>query len=128
MLIPSECHMTLYETVDCVVNPLPLKDLPIVGQSDKKAEAIMHGDEGIAGEDGLKELDPHPSEHDGIHTLVTSWNKLRVTFRRKLYLSCLSSLTTSFLLSSEDNGHFPLSKSRQPMATLMAIPTIFANH
>jgi hypothetical protein len=29
--------MTLYETVDCVVDPLPLKDLPIVGLSNKKA-------------------------------------------------------------------------------------------
>jgi hypothetical protein len=31
MAILSECHLTLYETVDCVVDPLPLKDLPIVG-------------------------------------------------------------------------------------------------
>jgi hypothetical protein len=66
MMIPSECHLTLYDTVDCIVNPLPLKDLPIVGQSDKKAKAMMHGDEGI-GVDGLKELDPSPSTHDGIH-------------------------------------------------------------
>jgi hypothetical protein len=51
--------------VDCVVNPLPLRRLPIVGQSDKKAKAMMHGDEGI-GVDGLKELDPDPSTHDGI--------------------------------------------------------------
>jgi hypothetical protein len=36
MVIPSECHLTLYETVDCVVNHLPLKDLPIVGLSDKR--------------------------------------------------------------------------------------------
>jgi hypothetical protein len=24
MMVPSECHLTLYETVDCVVDPLPL--------------------------------------------------------------------------------------------------------
>jgi hypothetical protein len=54
MMIPSECHLTLYDTVDCIVNPLHLMDLPIVGQSDKWARAIMmHGDEGI-GVDGLK--------------------------------------------------------------------------
>jgi hypothetical protein len=55
----------LYETVDCIVNPLPLKDLLIVGQSDKKGKAMMHGDEGI-GVDGLRELDPGPSKHEGI--------------------------------------------------------------
>jgi hypothetical protein len=46
MMIPLECHLTLYETVDCIVDPLPLspKDLPIAGQSDKKAKAMMHGD------------------------------------------------------------------------------------
>jgi hypothetical protein len=65
-MIPSECHLTfLYETVDCIVDPLPLKDFPIVGQSDKKAKAMMHGDEGI-GVDGLKEFDPDPSTHDGM--------------------------------------------------------------
>jgi hypothetical protein len=41
-------------------------DLLIVGQSDQKAKAMMHGDEGI-GVDGLNELDPGPSAHDGIH-------------------------------------------------------------
>jgi hypothetical protein len=56
----------LYETVDCIVNPLPLKDLPIVGQSDKSAKAMMHGDEEGIGVDGLKELDPDRSTHDGI--------------------------------------------------------------
>jgi hypothetical protein len=65
MAIPLECHLTLYETVDCIVDRLPLKDLLIVGQSDKKATAMMHGDEGI-GVHGLKELDPGPSKHDGI--------------------------------------------------------------
>jgi hypothetical protein len=59
MRIPSECLLTLYDTVDCIVNSLPLKDLAIVGQSDKKAKAMMHGDEGI-GVDGLKELDLGP--------------------------------------------------------------------
>jgi hypothetical protein len=54
VMIPSECHLTLYDTVDCIVNPLHLIDLLIVGQSDKKARAIMmHRDEGI-GVDGLK--------------------------------------------------------------------------
>jgi hypothetical protein len=66
MMIPLECHLTLYDTVDCIVNPLPLMDFPIVGQSDKRAKAMMHGDEGI-GVDGLKEFDPGPSTHDGIH-------------------------------------------------------------
>jgi hypothetical protein len=47
MMIPSECHLTLYDTGDCIANPLPLLDLPIVGQSDKQAKAMMHGDEGI---------------------------------------------------------------------------------
>jgi hypothetical protein len=50
-------------------------------------------------------------------TLVTSRNKLRVTFTMNLYLCHLSHLTTSFLLSSKDIRHFILSKSRQPMAT-----------
>jgi hypothetical protein len=45
---------------------LPLLDLPIVGQSDKQAKAMMHGDEGI-GLDWLKELDRGPSSHDSIH-------------------------------------------------------------
>jgi hypothetical protein len=31
MMIPSECHLTLYQIVGCIVNPLPLKDFPIVG-------------------------------------------------------------------------------------------------
>jgi hypothetical protein len=63
MTIPSKCHLTWYDTVDCIVEPLPLPDLPIVGQSDKQAKAMMHGDEGICA-DGLKELDPDPSSHD----------------------------------------------------------------
>jgi hypothetical protein len=37
MRIPSECHLSLYDIVDCIVNPLPLEDLPVVGQFDKKA-------------------------------------------------------------------------------------------
>jgi hypothetical protein len=55
MMIPSECHLTLYQTVDCIVDPLPLKDLPIVGHFDKTAKVKMHGDEGI-GVDGLMEI------------------------------------------------------------------------
>jgi hypothetical protein len=66
MRIPSECHLTLYDTVDCIVDPLPLEELLIVGQFDKKAKAMMQGDEGI-GVDGLKELHPGPYTHDGIH-------------------------------------------------------------
>jgi hypothetical protein len=65
-MIPSECHLTLYDIGYCVANPLPLLDLSIVGQSDKQAKAMMHGDEGI-GVDGLKELEPGPSSHDSIH-------------------------------------------------------------
>jgi hypothetical protein len=45
---------------------LPLEDLPIVGHSDKNAKVMIHGEEGI-GVDGLKQLDPGPSTHDGIH-------------------------------------------------------------
>jgi hypothetical protein len=30
MRIPSECHLTLSDTVDCIVDPLLLGDLPIV--------------------------------------------------------------------------------------------------
>ncbi len=52
MRIPSECHLTLYDTVDCIVDPLPLEELLIVGQLDKKAKAMMQGDEGI-GVDGV---------------------------------------------------------------------------
>jgi hypothetical protein len=63
---PLECHMTLYDTVGCIVNPLPLEDLQMVGHSDKTTKLMMHGDEGIT-VDGLKELDPDPSStHDGI--------------------------------------------------------------
>jgi hypothetical protein len=66
MMIPSECNQTLYDTEDCIANPLPLLDLLIFGQSDKQAKAMMHADEGI-GVDGLKELNPGPSSHDNIH-------------------------------------------------------------
>jgi hypothetical protein len=34
MRIPSECHLTLSDTVDCIVGPLPLEDLPTVGHSE----------------------------------------------------------------------------------------------
>jgi hypothetical protein len=97
MRILSECHLTLFDIVDCIVNPLHLKDLPIVGQSDKKAKAMMHGDEGI-GVDGLKELDPGPYTHDGIPVD----DIMAVPFTMNLYLHCLSCLTMSFLLSSKD--------------------------
>jgi hypothetical protein len=85
----------------------PLLDLPIVGQSDKQAKAMMHGDEGF-GVDGLKELDPGPSSHDSIHN-CDIMEKLRVTFTMNLYLCCLC-LTTSFVLSSKDIRHFLLSR------------------
>jgi hypothetical protein len=63
---PLEWHMILFDTVGCIVNPLPLEDLPIVGHSDKNAKVMVHGGEDI-GVDGLMELDPGPSTHDGIH-------------------------------------------------------------
>jgi hypothetical protein len=44
---------------------LPLKDLLIIGHFNKTTKVLMHGDEGI-GVDGIKELDPDPSTHDGI--------------------------------------------------------------
>ena len=98
------CH-----PLDCIANPLPLLDLPIVGQSDKQAKAMMHGDEGI-GVDGLKELDPGPSSHDSIHN-GDIMEELRVTFTMNLYLCCLC-LTTSFVLSRQQgrNQAFPLVK------------------
>jgi hypothetical protein len=61
-------------------------------------------------------------------TLMTSWNMVQVPFTMNFYLCCLSHLTMWFLLSSKDISPFLLSKSRQPMATLMSIPTISANH
>jgi hypothetical protein len=68
MRIPLECHhLTLYDTMDCIFNHMSLEDLLIlIGHSDEKAKAMMHGDEGI-GVDGLKELDPVCYTHDGIH-------------------------------------------------------------
>jgi hypothetical protein len=67
MRIPLEPHLTLYGTKVCIVNRLPLEDLSInVGHSGKTAKVMIHGDEGI-GVDGLKELVPGPSTHDGIH-------------------------------------------------------------
>jgi hypothetical protein len=63
---PLECHMIFYDTVGCIVNPLPLEDLPIVGHSDKNTKVMMHGDEDI-GVDGLKEIDPGPSTDHNIH-------------------------------------------------------------
>jgi hypothetical protein len=57
--------------------------------------------------------------------LMASWNMVQVTFTKNLYLCCLLHLTTSFLLSSEDIRPFLLSRSRQPMATLMTTPIIF---
>jgi hypothetical protein len=50
---------------------------------------------------------------------------VQVPFTMNLYLWCLLHLTKSFLLSSKDIRHFLLSHSRQPMATLTVIPTIF---
>jgi hypothetical protein len=38
----------------------------MVGHSNKNAKAMMHGDEGI-GVDGLKDVNPGLSTHDGIH-------------------------------------------------------------
>jgi hypothetical protein len=120
---PLEWHMILFDTVGCIVNPLPLEDLPIVGHSDKNAKVMVHGGEDI-GVDGLNELDPGPSTHDGIH-IYGIMDMFQVSFTMNLYLHHLLHLTMSFLLSSEDIRPFLLSKSRQPMATVMAIPTIF---
>jgi hypothetical protein len=62
---PSEFHLTLYDTVGCIVNLLPLESLLMVGHSNKNAKAMMHGDEGI-GVNGLKDVNPGLSTHDGI--------------------------------------------------------------
>jgi hypothetical protein len=95
MMIPSECHLTLYQTVDCFVDPLPLKVLPIVGHFNKATKVMMHGNEGIA-VDGLKELDPDPSTHDGIMEHAPSHIHYELV---PCHLSCL---TTSFLHFSKD--------------------------
>jgi hypothetical protein len=59
--------------VGFIVDPLPLKrDLPIVEQYDKKAKAMMHGDEGI-GVEGLTKHDPGPIPMIA-STLMTLWN------------------------------------------------------
>jgi hypothetical protein len=50
----------------CITNPLSFEDLLIVGHSDKTIQIMRCGDDGT-GVDGLKELDPGPSTHDGIH-------------------------------------------------------------
>jgi hypothetical protein len=66
MRIPLECYLILYGIKGCIVNILPLEDLPIDGPSNQKAQAMMHGDVGT-GLDRLKELDPGPNTHDGMH-------------------------------------------------------------
>jgi hypothetical protein len=55
--------------------------------------------------------------------LMASWNMVQVTFTMNLYLRCLSHLTMSFLLSSEDIRPILFSKSRQLMATLIGCHT-----
>jgi hypothetical protein len=77
---PFECHMTLYETVGCIVKPSPIDDLPIVGHSDKTTTAMVHGDEGI-GVDGLRNLTLIPL------LMMAKWNMIQVTFIMNLYLS-----------------------------------------
>jgi hypothetical protein len=95
--------------VDYIVNSWPLKDLPSVAHFDKTTNEMMHGDEGI-GVNGLKELDPDPSTHDGLmkhcpsHIHYELVPPLPVVSNHRLFL---------------------LSKSRQPMTALMAIPTSF---
>jgi hypothetical protein len=56
----------LYGTDICIVNPLPIEDVPIDRPSNHNSQAMMHGDVGT-GVDGLKELNPGPYTHDGIH-------------------------------------------------------------
>jgi hypothetical protein len=54
----------------------PLESLLMVGHSNKNAKALMHGVEGI-GVDGLKDVNPGLSTHDGIHVgdimAATTW-------------------------------------------------------
>jgi hypothetical protein len=101
--------MILYDTEGCIVNPLPLEDLPIVGHSDKNAKVMMHDDGGI-GVDGLKELDPGPSTHDGIHVDgIMEHGPSHIHY----VLVPLPTVVSNHIIS------------RQPMATLTAIPTIF---
>jgi hypothetical protein len=104
---PLECHMTLYDTVGCIVKPLPVKDLLVVllDSLTKKAEAMMHGDEGI-GLDGLEELDPDPSTHDGIMGHGPSH------IHYELVALPLQPVASNHLISAFQQGHqaFPLVK------------------
>jgi hypothetical protein len=128
MRIPSECHLTLSDTVDCIANPLLLKDFSqlLDTLTKSKAKAMMHGDEGI-GVDGLKELDPGPYIHDSIH-IDDIMEHGSSPIQYELVPSPPGTSNTSFLLSNKDIRPFLLSNSRQTMATLTAIPTISANH
>jgi hypothetical protein len=101
-------HLTLYDTVDYIVDPLPLEDLPIVGHSDEKAKAMMHGDEGI-GVDGLKELDPGPYTHDGIHVAdIMEHGPSPIHYKLVPPLP----VTSNHIISAFQQGHqaFPLVK------------------
>jgi hypothetical protein len=122
MRIPLECHLTLYDTVDCIVDPLSLDDLLIIGHSDEKAKAMMHGDEGI-GVDGLKELDPGPYTHDGIHVDdIMEHGPSPIHYE----LVSLPPVMSYHIISAFHQGHqaIPLVKLKITMAMLMAIPTI----
>jgi hypothetical protein len=106
--------------------------LPIGGQSDKKAKAMMHVDEGILGNDawwwrhwcGWKELDPGLTKYDGIHVGdMMEQACCQIHYELAPPLPVMSNHSISAL----QWGHqaFLLSKSGLPMATLMAIPTMF---
>jgi hypothetical protein len=77
--------------------------LLIVGHFDKTAKVMMHGDEGI-GVDGLKELDPDPSTHDGIMEHGPS----HIHYE----LVPLLPVTSNHIISAYQQGHqaFPLVK------------------
>jgi hypothetical protein len=94
--------------VGCIVNPLPLEDLLIVGHFDKNAKAMMHGDEGI-GVDGLKELNPGPYTHVGIHVdNIMEHGQSHIQYE----LVPLLPVTSTHVVSAFQQGHqpFPLVK------------------
>jgi hypothetical protein len=67
--IPLVCHQSLCDNISCIANLSPLEDLSIVGHFDKTAQVGRHDEEGISVNE-LKELNPGPSNHDGIHVDV----------------------------------------------------------
>jgi hypothetical protein len=104
----------------------PLRICQLLDNLTKKQRQWWWCDEGID-VDGLKELDPGLYTHDGIHVDdIMEHGPSPIHYELVPSLPLLS----NHILSAFQQGHssFLLSKSRQPMATLISIPTISANH